>query len=201
MSKESKKNWGKIKEEYESNERLEEEKELDEEEVEEAEVGEKALGHPSYAELEEQLTVAEKKAHENWDRAARAVAELENIRRRSEREIANAHRYGTEKLLLDCLPVMDSLEQALQLSEKENYQGMTEGLHLTAKLFLDVLQKNGVQQIDPQGQPFNPQEHEAMSIQENEEVDPNTILTVFQKGYRLHDRIIRPARVIVAKRK
>ncbi|ASQ46871.1 nucleotide exchange factor GrpE [Legionella clemsonensis] len=200
MSKENKKNWHKIKEEHD----LEEEHSSEEEafsEDEEERLEEPALEHPSYDALEEQLTAAEQKAHENWEKAARAMAELENVRRRAERDINNAHRYGVEKLLTSFLPVADSIEQALQLSEKEQNSSMHEGLELTMKLFLDILEKNGVKQLDPLGEPFNPQEHEAMSMQEAKDAAPNTVLAVFQKGYKLHDRVIRPARVVVTKAK
>ena len=97
------------------------------------------------------------------------------------------------------IPVVDSLEQALQLADKHGDTSMHEGLELTMKLFVDVLEKFGVQQLDPQGAIFDPQEHEAMSIQEVADVPPNSVLVVFQKGYKLNDRVIRPARVIVAK--
>lgn len=182
---------------------MEEERSSEEDFLEDEEdmLDEPALEHPSYESLEEQLTAAEQKAHENWEKAARAMAELENVRRRAERDVSNAHRYGVEKLLTSFLPVADSIEQALQLSEKEQNSSMHEGLELTMKLFLDVLEKNGVKQLNPLGEPFNPQEHEAMSMQEAEGAAPNTVLAVFQKGYKLHDRVIRPARVVVTKTK
>lgn len=156
-----------------------------------------ALSHPDYEELEEKLTLAEQKAHENWEKATRALAELENVRRRAEREVSNAHRYSIDKLLQALLPVADSLEQALQIAEKDSQ--MAEGLELTLKLFLGVLEKQGVTQLNPEGELFDPKEHEAMTMQEAGTAQPNTVLAVFQKGYKLHDRIIRPARVVVAK--
>ncbi|CEK09758.1 nucleotide exchange factor GrpE [Legionella hackeliae] len=201
MSKDNKKNWHKIKEEHELGEERMSEDDLFGDDEEMLEVDEPALEHPSYTALEDQLTAAEQKAHENWEKAARAVAELENVRRRAERDVTNAHRYGVEKLITSFLPVADSIEQALQLSEKEKNNSMHEGLELTMKLFLDVLEKNGVKQLNPLGEPFNPQEHEAMSIQEAKDAAPNTVLAVFQKGYKLHDRVIRPARVVVTKGK
>lgn len=155
------------------------------------------LGHLDYKELEEKLTLAEQESHKNWEKATRALAELENVRRRSEREVANAHRYGIDKLLTSLFPVVDSLEQAMQVAEAGSQ--MAEGLDLTMKLFLGALEKQGVHQLNPLGEPFNPQEHEAMSMQQTTEQDPNTVLMVFQKGYKLHDRIVRPARVVVAK--
>ena len=129
------------------------------------------------------------------------MAELDNVRRRAEREVANAHRYGLEKLINSLLPVVDSLEQALQLAEKSEDPAMHEGLELTMKLFLDALAKYDVQQLNPQGELFDPQQHEAMTMQESADVVPNTVLAVFQRGYMLNDRVIRPARVIVAKGK
>lgn len=198
MTKDKGKDWRKFKEETEISE-AESSDELGDEEKEEG--GEQALEYPSYADLEEKLTLAEQKAHENWEKAVRAMAELDNVRRRAERDVTNAHRYGQEKLIHSFLPVIDSLEQAIQLTENQADDSMREGLLLTLKLFLDALKKMDVEQIDPQGAVFNPQEHEAMSMQEVPGVQPNTILTVFQKGYKLNDRIIRPARVIVAKSK
>lgn len=158
-----------------------------------------ALDHPSYLELEEKLTLAEQKAHESWDKSVRAIAELENVRRRAERDVANAHRYSLEKFATALLPVIDSLEQALESANKAQDASMQEGLTLTMKLFTDVLAKFDIQQLDPIGQIFNPQLHEAMTMQQAEGVEPNTVLAVFQKGYQLNDRVIRPARVVVSK--
>lgn len=201
MSEDKRKNWHKIKESSELEDEFLENEDSDEEEVVSPEPNENALEHPSYAALEEQLTLAEQKAHENWEKAVRAMAEVDNIRRRAERDVANAHRYSLEKIINALLPVVDSLAQALQLCEKEGQEGMKEGLELTMKLFIDALEKHGVTEINPEGAPFDPQEHEAMSIQEVPGVAANTVLTVFQKGYKLNDRLIRPARVIVAKAK
>lgn len=198
MSEEIKKDWKKFKEEHDELEELEsqfptdDEEDLDEEDS-------AALEHLSYAELEEKLTLAEQQAHDNWEKSVRALAELDNVRRRAEREVANAHRYGLEKFIKSLLPVMDSLEEALRLADQNADKGMHEGLELTMKLLLDVLEKHDVEQLDPQGEVFNPQEHEAMSMQESADLPANTVLVVFQKGYKLNDRIIRPARVIVSK--
>lgn len=198
MSDKNTKDWKKVREE---NERA-----VDESEEALLNTAQKdhetaALDHPDYAALEEKLTLAEQKAHENWEKSMRAMAELDNVRRRAERDVTNAHRFGLEKVITSLLPVIDSLEQALQLTDKDTDSGMAEGLNLTMKLFLDALQKQNVEQIDPVGAIFDPQEHEAMSIQELPDVVPNSILAVFQKGYKLNDRVIRPARVIVAKTK
>lgn len=157
-----------------------------------------ALESPSYLELEEKLTLAEQQAHENWEKSVRAIAELENVRRRTEREVSNAHRYGVEKFIQEMLPVMDSLEQALQMAQAHEDEGMREGLSLTIKLFMGGLEKFGVVQLNPEGETFDPQRHEAMSMQQIPGAAANSIIAVFQKGYSLHDRVIRPARVIVA---
>jgi len=202
MSKDNKKDWQKFKEENEIEMNLEEEisSEEMEQDSDESAHEDQALDHPSYKALEEQLTLAEQKAHENWEKSVRAVAELDNVRRRMEREVANAHKYGNEKLISGLLPVVDSLEQALQIAEKNSDTAMHEGLELTMKLFADVLQKFDVECIDPVGAVFDPQQHEAMSIMEVPGTPPNTVITVFQKGYKLNDRVIRPARVIVSKK-
>src|SRR3989338_6931343 len=120
MSKHNKKDWNKFKEENKTDEVPGEESEATEESFEELSHEEAALAHPSYTALEEQLTLAEQKAHENWEKSVRALAELDNVRRRMEREVANAHKYGMEKLISALLPVVDSLEQALQLADKNS---------------------------------------------------------------------------------
>ncbi|HHT0592091.1 TPA: nucleotide exchange factor GrpE [Legionella anisa] len=200
MSKKDK-NWHQFKEEHESKKSPKVEHSEDAVDLpEEVEHLEPSLDHPSYVELSEKLTLAEQQSHENWEKAVRAQAELDNVRRRAEREVANAHRYGAERLITDLLPVIDSLEQALQLAVKAEDASMHEGLELTLKLFMDVLKKFEVQQIDPIGAPFDPQLHEAMSMQAAPDAEPNTVLAVFQKGYKLSDRVIRPARVVVSKK-
>lgn len=158
------------------------------------------LNHASYVELEEKLTLAEQQAHENWEKSVRAMAELENVRRRAERDIEHAHRYGVEKLIKEIIPVLDSMEQALQAAIQIDNKSMIEGLELTHKLMLDALTKFDVQQIDALGKAFNPNCHEAMATFESEEA-PNTVLNVIQQGYSLGERVIRPARVIVSKAK
>lgn len=196
MSKHDKKNWDKFKEEHDTQEESHGEESTEVNEPKE----EAALEHPDYAALEEKLTLAEQTAHENWEKSVRAMAELDNVRRRAEREVTNAHRYGSEKIISSLLPVVDSLEQALQLAVNDADSAMQEGLELTMKLFVDALEKFDVVQLDPLNAPFDPQEHEAMSIMDAPNSPPNTVITVFQKGYKLNDRVIRPARVIVSKK-
>lgn len=187
------KDWKKVKEEHSvEHEPMVEDSDLENDSP-------NALSHASYAELEEKLTLAEKQAHDNWEKSVRAMAEVDNIRRRAERDVESAYKYSSEKIIGNLLPVVDSLEQAIQLSDSKADASMREGLELTMKLLLDALEKQGVQQLNPMGESFNPQEHEAMSMQELAGATSNTIIMVFQKGYKLNERVIRPARVIVAK--
>ncbi|MCA0402307.1 MAG: nucleotide exchange factor GrpE [Proteobacteria bacterium] len=197
MTKDKTKDWHKVKEQSDKEEMIEEQAKMEEEEA--THNNEAALDHPSYAALEEKLTLMEQKAHENWEKAVRAMAEADNARRRATLDIEKAHKFGLEKLINSFLPVVDSLEQAIELSKNDENSSMREGLLLTLKLFLDALEKLDVVQLNPEGEAFNPQEHEAMSMQEVAGVAPNTVIAVFQKGYKLNDRVIRPARVIVTK--
>jgi molecular chaperone GrpE len=199
MSDDTTKNWKKFKEEHEMLDELEQGADVSESEV--PDPAAQVLDHPTYLDLEEKLTLSEQKAHEHWEKSIRAMAELDNVRRRAERDVANAHRYGLEKIIGSLLPIVDSLEQALLLAAQPSDTAMQEGLELTMKLFLDVLEKYDVRQLDPKGDVFDPQQHEAMSIQESDDVPHNVVIAVFQKGYVLSDRVIRPARVIVAKGK
>ncbi len=131
----------------------------------------------------------------------RAVADLDNVRKRAEREVGNATRYGSEKLLGELLGVADSLDLGLAAAAKADVHAssLAEGMQLTYKQLLSVLEKNGVKPVDPAGEVFNPDLHEAVSMLPSAEVAPNHVLNVMQKGYRLHDRLLRPAMVIVAR--
>ena len=159
------------------------------------------LNHPSYLELAEKLTLAEQQAHDNWEKSVRSLAELENVRRRAERDVEHAHRFGVEKLIKEILPVLDSMEQALQAAVQAENQNMIEGIELTHKLLLSALNKFNVSQIEAMGQVFNPNCHEAMAMLESEDAPANTVINVFQQGYQLGERVLRPARVVVAKAK
>jgi molecular chaperone GrpE len=151
--------------------------------------------------LAQKLAEAEGRAAENWDKALRATAELENVRRRVERESANLQKYALERILGELITVNDSFELGLKAVAAESPEVRThlEGLQLTHKQLWGTLEKYGVSAIDPQGQPFNPELHEAVSMVESADVAPNHVVTVMQKGYRLHDRLLRPAMVVVAK--
>ncbi|MCX7090448.1 MAG: nucleotide exchange factor GrpE [Legionellales bacterium] len=195
------KDWQKFREENAHLDDVQDEIDEDEDEDEEgggSGVATAELEHPSYEALESKLTVAEQQAYQYRDQATRAMAELENVRRRAERDVAQAHLYSLEKFVKEIIPVIDSLEQALQLVDVHAEQAMHDGLSLTMKLFLSVIAKFQVEQLDPMGELFNPQEQEAMSMQESD-APPSTVVMVFQKGYKLNDRLIRPARVIVSK--
>lgn len=147
------------------------------------------------------LTAMEKKAEEYQQNYTRALAELKNMQTRTERDIANAHKYGIEKFANELLPVVDNLERTLEIKVEGNplLINIHAGIELTLKSFIEALQKFGVTQLNPINETFNPQYHSAISVQENASVKPNTVLQVLQKGYLLKDRLLRPAMVIVAK--
>ncbi len=157
---------------------------------------------PSREELQLLLEDARNKADEHWNRVLRLQAELENLRKRSQRELENAHKYALEKFVQELLPVKDSLEMGLAAVGEEGDESaakMREGVELTLKMLQTVLEKFGVKEINPEGQPFDPELHQAMSMVESADAEPNTVVTVMQKGYLLNDRLIRPAMVVVAK--
>lgn len=134
------------------------------------------------------------------DKALRATAELENIRRRTSRDIENAHKYGLERFVNELLPVIDSVELGINASQSaEDIESLREGMDLTLKKLFDCLEKFGVKAIDPAGEKFDPDWHEAVSMQELEGSDPGQVVTVMQKGYELNGRLVRPAMVVVAK--
>lgn len=153
------------------------------------------------ASLSARLAEAEAKAAAARDAQLRAIADLDNLRKRAEREIANASKYSSEKLLGDLLGAADSLDLGLVAATKPDAQIATliEGMQLTLKQLLATLKKHGVEPVDPQGQPFNPDLHEAVTMMPSADVAPNHVLQVMQKGYRLHERLLRPAMVVVAK--
>lgn len=156
---------------------------------------------PSHAELTALLEDARNKADEHWNRCLRAEAELDNLRKRNAREIENAHKYALEKFVTELLPVRDSMELGLAAAQQEDIDPakLREGIDLTLKMLATVMDKFHITQIDPQGEKFDPERHQAMSMQETADAEPNTVLEVVQKGYLLNDRLIRPAMVVVAK--
>jgi len=156
------------------------------------------LEHPSYIELQNKLTEAEEKASQNWDRILRLQAENDNTLRRVERDIANAHKYGLEKFVLELLPIIDNLERSLTVASGAD-DPVLQGVEMTLKMFQSALEKFGVEQVNPEQLSFNPELHQAVSTQEDATVKPNTVLSVLQKGYLLNNRLIRPALVVVSK--
>lgn len=147
------------------------------------------------------LEDARARADEHWDKLLRTQAEMENMRKRFERDLENAHKYGLEKFARELLPVKDSLEMGLKAinGETEDLTKLREGVELTLNMLVTALEKSGIKEINPVNEPFDPTFHQAMSMQESADAAPNTVLTVMQKGYQLNDRLIRPAMVIVAK--
>lgn len=150
--------------------------------------------------LAEQLAATTRKAEENWDRFVRTQAELENLKRRSEKDLQNAHKFALEKFARELLTVVDSLELGLQAATQDtpDVQKLREGMDLTHKQLITVLEKFNIVAVDPVGEKFNPEQHQAMAMQPSDTEAPNTVLKVFQKGYLLNDRLLRPAMVIVA---
>jgi molecular chaperone GrpE len=144
------------------------------------------------------------KAEENWQKLLREKADMQNLQTRTKREVEDAHKFGATQVIKQILPVIDSLERSLEtkhpeIADSAVLKAMHEGMELTLKMVLDVLTKSAVQQINPLGQGFDPQLHEAMSVQEDASAAPNTVLAVVQKGYSLHGRVLRPALVVVNK--
>lgn len=156
-------------------------------------------------ELIKKVREAQEKADKNWDIALRAKAEMDNVRRRSEKEIANARKFGIEKLANELLPVKDSMEMGIKAvqeieSKDEATAKILEGMEMTLKMMGSAMDKIGIKEIAPEvGEAFNPEFHQAMSMQEVEGAKSNTIVSAFQKGYTLNNRLMRPAMVMVAK--
>ena len=165
-----------------------------------ARAGAAASGTPA-ADLDDALAAARREARESLERALRAQAELENFRKRTERDLENAHKYALERFVSELLPVRDSLELGLAASAGEgaDASGIAEGMELTLRMLDQAMDKFGVSTVDPAGQPFDPGFHQAMTMQESDTAESGTVLTVVQKGCLLNDRLVRPAMVIVAK--
>jgi len=148
-----------------------------------------------------ELEQAQAKAEENWNLYLRTRAELENLRRRNERELENVQKFALERLISELLPVRDSLEMGMQAAtaEEVDLAALREGQRLTLRQFSSVLEKFGVSEINPQGEKFNPDWHEAVSVVQAPQAEADTVVAVMQKGYALNGRLIRPAMVVVAK--
>jgi molecular chaperone GrpE len=152
-------------------------------------------------ELELAVAAAQSTVADQKDSVIRAKAEVDNIRRRAAQDVEKARKFALEKFAAEMLTTVDNLERALQSIDKddENNKGIIEGVELTLQGLITSLDKFGVKAVDPQDQPFNPELHQAMSMQEVPDVAPNTVIAVMQKGYELNGRLIRPAMVMVSK--
>lgn len=147
------------------------------------------------------LEDARAKADEHWNQLLRVQADMENTRRRAKQDVENAHKFALEKFAQELLPVKDSLEMGLAAIDDSNEGAaqFKEGTELTLKMLVTVLEKFGIEAIDPTGDSFDPEKHQAMSMQESADHKPNTVMAVMQKGYQLNDRLLRPAMVVVSK--
>ena len=169
-----------------------------EEEAEAVAEGEEAAAGDD---LQAQLEAANARADENWDRLVRMQAEMDNLRKRNQRDIENAHKFALDKIANELLGVRDSLESAIQASESDDADvaKLQEGNQLIYKQLTATMEKFNIVEVNPEGEKFNPDMHQAMSMQEVPDTEPNTVIGVMQKGYTLNDRLLRPALVMVSK--
>lgn len=173
----------------------------DEGDVEWNEESAEEIEESKVAQLEAALLQTETRLKEQQETVLRAKAEVENMRRRTEQEMSKARKFAINKFAEELLPVIDNLERAIQAADAENeaVKPILEGIEMTHKSFLDVVEKNGLKEINPVGEAFNPELHNAVSMVESEEHDTNTVTVVLQKGYELNGRVVRPAMVMVAR--
>jgi len=158
---------------------------------------EKRQGSATAQKLQDEIDMLQKALDESREKLVRALAEMENIRRRTQVDVEKAHKFSLEQFVKALLPIIDSLEKALETATEADRIHLV-GIELTLKMFLDVLNRFGVKAIAPLSEPFDPALHEAVSAQPNSNVEANTVIQVFQKGYQLNGRLIRPAMVIVS---
>ena len=157
---------------------------------------------PTYSELKQTIEELKAKADANWDKYLREVAEKDNVRKRLEQEVQKMQKYGTQKLIEALLPALDGLNQGLENSVEQSekaFAAMREGLELTDKMIIDALSRFGVEPISPLGEKYDPQRHEAIAMQPSHDYAAGQVMAVIQRGYVLHGRVVRPARVIVVK--
>ncbi len=155
-------------------------------------------GAAAVADEQDPMAVLQAKADENWNSYLRVAAELENVRKRAVRDVANARKFALERFSAELLAVLDSLEMGLATGENTDSEHLRAGSEATLKLLASTMERFGVTELDPLGEPFDPEMHEAMTMQPSADVEPGSVLTVFQKGYTLNGRLLRPARVVVA---
>lgn len=187
--------------EKQDNEEVMDQAEANEQELlEDEHKGEEKLESPEVNadSLEAQLEQAQAKAAENWEHYLRAKAEMDNLRRRNTKDVENAHKFGIEKFVNELLPVMDSMGMGLAV-EDASAESLREGMELTMNMLHKMMDKLGIEEIDPINEKFDAEKHQAMTMQPNADVEPNTVIAVMQKGYALNERLIRPAMVMVSK--
>jgi len=146
----------------------------------------------------EALAAAEAKANENWERYLRAAAEVENVRKRASRDVENAHKFALDRFGKELLAVRDSLEMGLAAADNASVESLLEGSTATLKLLEKTMQHFGIEVVNPEGEPFDPELHEAISVQPSDDAEPGSVVIVVQKGYSLNGRLLRPAMVVVA---
>lgn len=151
------------------------------------------------AAADDELTAARAEAEDNWNKLLRLTAEMDNVRKRHARELEKARNYGVEGLAGELLAVADSLEMGLEAADNATLDALVDGQRATLKQLQTALHKHGIKRLDPEGEPFDPELHEAMTLQPSATAEPNTVMTVVQTGYTLNGRLLRPARVVVAK--
>ena len=151
------------------------------------------------AQLQQALAEAQQLASSHKDQFLRTAAEMDNVRKRAQREVENANRYGLEKFAIELLPVLDSLHSAVSNAAQADAKSLKEGQEATLKLLVKAFERLNIRQIDPTGEPFDPDRHEAVMAQESTTAEPNAVLQVVQPGFELGGRLLRPARVIVAR--
>ncbi len=179
---------------------LEKNEELTEEQTQTEDASEAEVSELTVEELTEKLAAAEQKASDNLDQLLRIRAEMENLRRRTQKDVENAHKFAIEKFVSEMLSVKDSLEMGLEAAAHEStVEKLQEGTEMTLNMLKQVFDKFSVVELHPQDEKFNPDHHQAMSMQESAEHEPNTVMAVMQKGYLLNDRLVRPAMVMVSK--
>ncbi|SJM95853.1 nucleotide exchange factor GrpE [Crenothrix polyspora] len=156
---------------------------------------------PTIDELQEAVANAEQKAQDNWDKAVRTMAEMENLKRRTQKDLEDAHKFALTNFAKEMLSVLDSLVLGLQAAtgDSEEVKKFREGSELTIKQFEAAFARFKIETLDPVGQTFNAEHHQAVMVQEVDGAEPNSVVTVFQKGYLLNGRLLRPAMVVVAK--
>lgn len=164
----------------------------------EGKAGESASAAEQAPEPADEVAKARAEAEENWNKYLRLAAEMENLRKRSARDLENARKYGIERFAEALLTVVDSLEMGLEAGTNATAESLLEGKQATLKQLIAAMENFGVAAIDPAGEPFDPKLHEAMTVQCSDTAEPGSVIVVIQKGYELNGRLLRPARVIVA---